>query len=458
MKILVISESSTNLESYSDFFVKNGFNTISYSWLLKALDNILEIKPDSVVINSIDYPRHWKTLVQYVRSVYTGVSVIVLIVPETISEDEQKKIDALNVHCVHEDFIDTNEGQEVLKLLNESGKMVTEGDFKLLDFIEDQDRQKHVYLEQSVEDYVNELNAKIALENNGIATETDLEVTPNALEENTNSSAEDSIEIEDEIDFVEEKFEDPTNHDFIEVQLEENVEIEPQTEETFAEDAIEFVDGDIEALDIEETVEESVDVYEENIIDEVIQEEKVDNEDLVAIGEHDDSVSIEVLPNDLSNDDFNKTYDESVEESPIIEAEEIIESDEIFTGESSEDIFTNSSIIEEEVIEESLESDSMYFEDTVAEEDIFEDDEPNTDYGTWLECPIEESNATIFGEVISYEHPIIQFSPKDKEQMSYFHFGKKIASCTLTDDGYPSIITVQVQGFEDDSVELCVVK
>ena len=40
---------------------------IHYSQALKAMDNIEEIDPDAIIINACDFPRHWKTIVQFVR-------------------------------------------------------------------------------------------------------------------------------------------------------------------------------------------------------------------------------------------------------------------------------------------------------------------------------------------------------------------------------------------------------
>ncbi|MDR1411651.1 MAG: hypothetical protein LBI91_05570 [Spirochaetaceae bacterium] len=40
---------------------------IRYSQALKAMDNIEEIDPGAIIISACDFPRHWKTIVQYVR-------------------------------------------------------------------------------------------------------------------------------------------------------------------------------------------------------------------------------------------------------------------------------------------------------------------------------------------------------------------------------------------------------
>ncbi|MDR0452253.1 MAG: hypothetical protein LBH15_04355 [Treponema sp.] len=40
---------------------------ICYSQALKAMDNIEEVDPHAMVVSACDFPRHWKTIVQYVR-------------------------------------------------------------------------------------------------------------------------------------------------------------------------------------------------------------------------------------------------------------------------------------------------------------------------------------------------------------------------------------------------------
>lgn len=114
MKALLIAESDYILNSFNNFFIKNGYDTICYNWLLKALDNVEEISPQIVLINSIDYPRHWKILVQYIRAnVSISVSIIVLVTAKNFDEDEKKKAEILDVHCVCAD-IDTPEIREQL--------------------------------------------------------------------------------------------------------------------------------------------------------------------------------------------------------------------------------------------------------------------------------------------------------------------------------------------------------
>lgn len=97
MKALIIADNEDVVKKIQDVLESDGCDTIVYKWLLKALDNIIEIAPDITVISAFDYPRHWKTLVQFENAVLEKRPVIILFRPETISEDEIEKEIALGV-------------------------------------------------------------------------------------------------------------------------------------------------------------------------------------------------------------------------------------------------------------------------------------------------------------------------------------------------------------------------
>ena len=102
MKALVISEDAKTLEFVDDVLSKNGMDIINYKWLIKALDNVEEINPDLIVVNVLDYPRHWKTLAQFVKTIFSNDISICLFVPEGFSGSEMKKARALEIDfCCH---------------------------------------------------------------------------------------------------------------------------------------------------------------------------------------------------------------------------------------------------------------------------------------------------------------------------------------------------------------------
>lgn len=98
MKALVISDDSNIINACDDFLNAKGFDTIIYRWMLKALDNIEEIRPDCIIISSSEYPRHWKTLVQFVKSGIGGDNIAVyLYEPKPLSEGDLKKAQMLGI-------------------------------------------------------------------------------------------------------------------------------------------------------------------------------------------------------------------------------------------------------------------------------------------------------------------------------------------------------------------------
>ena len=98
MKALIISEEEKVYSTLNDILIKADYDTIIYKWLLKALDNIEEIRPDLIVVSSSEYPRHWKTLVQFVKSGIGGDDIdIYLYEPNPISEEDEEKAKILGV-------------------------------------------------------------------------------------------------------------------------------------------------------------------------------------------------------------------------------------------------------------------------------------------------------------------------------------------------------------------------
>ena len=107
MKALVISEDKELVKFYTDIFNENKIDVINYNWLLKAMDNVEEIKPDFIVVNSVEYPRHWKTLVQYVKSeIFIGPTFFILQVNNNFSDDERKKAECLGINEIVSSFSD----------------------------------------------------------------------------------------------------------------------------------------------------------------------------------------------------------------------------------------------------------------------------------------------------------------------------------------------------------------
>lgn len=98
MKALIISDNDEVLTKVDEVFQKNEIDTIVYHWFLKALDNLVEISPDLILISAFDYPRHWKTMVQFLKSeICRKYPVVILFRPADIPHEELKKEEILKI-------------------------------------------------------------------------------------------------------------------------------------------------------------------------------------------------------------------------------------------------------------------------------------------------------------------------------------------------------------------------
>ncbi len=98
MKALIISDKQEVIKLLQKRLEKEGFDIIIYRWLLKALDNIEEIRPDYIVLSAQEYPRHWKTLASFVQSGIGGNDVrFCLYNDEVLSAEDKQKAEQLGV-------------------------------------------------------------------------------------------------------------------------------------------------------------------------------------------------------------------------------------------------------------------------------------------------------------------------------------------------------------------------
>lgn len=101
MKALIICDDDKVIAKTKETLASSGYDSIVYRWLLKALDNVEEIEPDLVILSSCDYPRHWKTFVSHIQTCSLvekeKMPKVVLFTSKTISDEEQKKANALGI-------------------------------------------------------------------------------------------------------------------------------------------------------------------------------------------------------------------------------------------------------------------------------------------------------------------------------------------------------------------------
>lgn len=101
MKLLLVL-GTEEIHHLISFYVKPiGFEIIHYSSVLKAMDNIDEIDPQAIIISARDFPRHWKTLVQFIRSERSREACpIILLKGKIFPQEESHKASFLGVSGV----------------------------------------------------------------------------------------------------------------------------------------------------------------------------------------------------------------------------------------------------------------------------------------------------------------------------------------------------------------------
>ncbi|HPM05452.1 MAG TPA: PilZ domain-containing protein, partial [Treponemataceae bacterium] len=101
MIAVIIAESEDYIKELSQKLDDEGLKIIRYTWLLKALDNLEEINPQRIYVNALDYPRHWKTLVQYSNGNFLEKKPeIFLYQIDNFGEEEREKAKCLDVKLI----------------------------------------------------------------------------------------------------------------------------------------------------------------------------------------------------------------------------------------------------------------------------------------------------------------------------------------------------------------------
>jgi hypothetical protein len=108
MKLLLIMDSDESYNLISLYVKPLGFELIRYRHAVKAMDNIDEIDPSAIIISARDFPRHWKTIVQFFRSERPGDECpIIILTGEDFSVEERSKASFLGVSGTIIDTLDS---------------------------------------------------------------------------------------------------------------------------------------------------------------------------------------------------------------------------------------------------------------------------------------------------------------------------------------------------------------
>lgn len=87
MKILVVSEDDEVSKRITGAAKKASCDVIRYRYPIKAMDNVVEIDPDVIVINAVDFPLHWQTLAAYTLCVGLNPTMALCVPPDFSGED-----------------------------------------------------------------------------------------------------------------------------------------------------------------------------------------------------------------------------------------------------------------------------------------------------------------------------------------------------------------------------------
>ena len=118
MKALLISDLPRSTDDLQSLFSEYKFDLIHYRSPLKALDNIEEISPNIVLINTRDFPRHWKPITQHIRWDTSREEIpVILLTPSDFSADEADKAMFLGVQGIINLKENNNFNDDVLKEL-----------------------------------------------------------------------------------------------------------------------------------------------------------------------------------------------------------------------------------------------------------------------------------------------------------------------------------------------------
>jgi DNA-binding response OmpR family regulator len=110
MKLLLVLGSDDTYNHISSFVKPLGFELIRYSQILKAMDNVDEIDPSAIVISARDFPRHWKTMVQFVRNERSKEACPIIILKwDKFPVEEASKASFLGVSGIVTEALDNPE-------------------------------------------------------------------------------------------------------------------------------------------------------------------------------------------------------------------------------------------------------------------------------------------------------------------------------------------------------------
>ena len=116
--LLVLGSDGTHNQIY--YCVRPlGFEIVRYSHAIKAMDNIDEIDPQAIIISAVDFPRHWKTMVQFFRTERSKDDCpIIILKGENFSIDDSSKASYIGVSGTVFESLDVQEIDRLQNILD----------------------------------------------------------------------------------------------------------------------------------------------------------------------------------------------------------------------------------------------------------------------------------------------------------------------------------------------------
>lgn len=110
MKLLLVSSSDVLKPFLQRAFQYQSAEIIHYRNPIKAMDNLDEIEPKVVLFSAVDFPRHWKPFVTFLRGSFgRRESVFVLLINEAFPAEEASKAEYLEVNAIFDEDLTSEE-------------------------------------------------------------------------------------------------------------------------------------------------------------------------------------------------------------------------------------------------------------------------------------------------------------------------------------------------------------
>ena len=409
MKALLISESDEILNSYAAFFKKAGYDTVCYRWLLKAMDNLEEIEPQLVFIDGFGYPRHWKTLAQYIKTSFKNAPLVLL--AADLSDEETKKADCLDVHCIRGPIDDEQTRRNILSLLH---------------------------------------------------PEQEPEISAEPVEEIEESEvpAAEPIQTAEPAELAEPSEESANPEPTTAPALNGDEPVSARAEE-LAECGAAPVQPEVEPA--EQSAELIAATEPARIAESVESEGLVEPADFSEPRETAESKTFTAEP-EMSAPPFFPVITEPGEKPEVpaepveeFEEREQIDDEPFFSAPAQTSLSRGESVSaaqneEPEVPAEPVDRQPAESENTAAIGERSNEDEA---FSFTFFHP--RTKTAIYGSTVSFKPPLLYFKPDDSSVLRTLRFGQK-SSGVINDKGLASDVSVQIQGFENDSIELCLLK